>query len=237
MTRSMQFRLVLGAIAGLLLAPAALRAQAISPVISEYHGKGQGYFQITNDTIFPLDVVLEPFSFVANEKGQPVYGPLEPNLHVRLSATSFRLSPKQVYTVYYDASADVLPAWFSIYATVTRANNHSDVRVAFQLPHTVYLLPPTTVNRDSVQVNRIVRLADGKVGVEIENLGKDYARVQEVDLFTNSGKKVFPGFPFFPHQRRILVLSPDRGAEPQKVVIKFPKFKVEEPVDGSGAAR
>jgi hypothetical protein len=237
MTRSLQFRLVLGAMAGLLFAPAVLRAQAISPIISEYQGKAQGQFQITNDTLFPLDVVLEPFSFMANEKGQPVYGPLEPNLHVRLSATSFRLSPKQVYTVYYDASADVLPAWFSIYATVTRANNHSDVRVAFQLPHTVYLLPSTTINRESVQVTRIGRLANGEVGVEIENRGKDYARVQEVDLITSSGKKVFPGFPFFPHQRRIIVLPPDRGAEPQKVVIKFPKFKVEEPVEGSGASR
>lgn len=237
MTRSSQFRLVLGAIAGLLFAPAAVRAQAISPIISEYHGKAQGQFQITNDTIFPLDVILEPFSFVADEKGQPIYGPLEPSIHVRLSATSFRLAPKQIYTVYYDASADVLPAWFSIYATVTRANNHSDVRVAFQLPHTVYLLPATTVNRESVQVKRIVRLASGAVGIEIENRGKDYARVQEVDLVTDSGKKVFPGFPFFPHQRRIIVLPPDQGAEPQKVVIKFPKFKVEEPVEGSGASK
>ncbi len=80
-------------------------------------------------------------------------------------------------------------------------------------------------------------LASGVVGIEIENHSKDYVRVQEVDLVTDSGKKVFPGFPFFPHQRRILLLEPDRGTEPQKVVIKFPKFKVEQPIDGSGASK
>jgi hypothetical protein len=237
MTRTLQFRLVLGALIGLLLPQPMLRAQAISPVIAEYQGKAQGQFQITNSSLFPLDVVLEPFGFVVNEKGQPIYGPLEPNLHVRLSATSFRLAPKQIYTVYYDASADVLPAWFTIYATVTRANNHSDVRVAFQLPHTVYLLPAATINRESVRFGRVARAANGAVGIELENHSKDYVRVQEVDLVTSSGKKVFPGFPFFPHQKRILLLEPDHGAEPQKVVIKFPKFKVEEPIDGSGASR
>ncbi len=235
MIRSVHFRIALGAFIGLLLPQPMLRAQVISPIIAEYQGKARAQFQLTNDTLFPLDVSLEPFSFVVNEQGQPTYGPLEPTLHVRLSATSFRLAPKQIYTVYYDASADVLPAWFTIYATVTRANNHSDVRIAYQLPHTVYLLPPTTIERESVSFRRATTLTDGAVKIEIENHSKDYARVQEVDLVTSSGKKIFPGFPFFPHQERNLVLEPDPGGQPLKVVLKFPKFKVEEPIDGSGA--
>lgn len=237
MIRSVHFRIVLGAFIGLLLPQPMLRAQAISPVIAEYQGKARGQFQLTNDTLFPLDVSLEPFSFVVNEQGKPTYGPLEPMLHVRLSSTSFRLAPQQIYTVYYDASADVLPAWFTIYATVMRANNHSDVRVAFQLPHTVYLLPPTTIDRNAVSFRRATTLPSGAVNIEIENQGKDYARIQEVDLVTTSGKKTFPGFPFFPHQRRNLVLEPDPGGEPVKVVLKFPKFKVEEPIGGSGAGQ
>jgi P pilus assembly chaperone PapD len=236
MSRSLPIRIVLGALVVLLFSQAMARAQAISPVIAEYQGKGRGEFQVSNSTLYPMDVVLEPFSFVVDSKGHPTYGPLEPTIHVRLSSPSFRLGPKQVYTVFYDATADVLPAWFTIYATVTRANNHSDVRVAFQLPHTVYILPKTTVKRDSVIFRRAVSPATGPVQVEVENRSGDYARVQEVDLITNSGKKVLPGFPFFPHQRRILLLEPDKGAQVERVVIKFPRFKVEQRIQDAGAS-
>jgi hypothetical protein len=236
MTRSLHFRIVLGALISLVFSQAMARAQAISPVIAEYQGKGRGQFQVTNGTLFPMDVVLEPYSFVADSKGHPKYGPLEPNIHVRLSNPSFRVGPQQSYTVYYDATADALPAWFTIYATITRANDHSDVRVAFQLPHTVYLLPKTTVKRDSVVFRRAVSPAGGPVQVELDNRSGDYARVQEVDLITSSGKQVLPGFPFFPHQQRILLLDPAKGAQARRVVIKFPHFKIEEPIQDTGAS-
>jgi hypothetical protein len=236
MIRSFNSRIVLGTLIALLSLHAVARAQAISPFIAQYQGKAQGQFQITNTTLFPMDVVLEPFSFVVNSKGQPKYGPLEPGIRVRLSSTSFRLGPKQVYTVYYEASADVLPAWFTIYATVTRANNHADIRVAFQLPHTVYLLPKTTVEKESVVFRQAAYAAGGTVRVELENRSADYARVQEVDLVTDSGKKAFPGFPFFPHQRRILELAADKGARPERVVIRFPKFKVEQSIHDTGTS-
>jgi hypothetical protein len=234
MLRKLHSRMILGAVIGLLLAQTTVRAQAISPVVSEYQAKGRGQFQLTNDTLFPLDVVLEPFSFVVDRMGKPTYHPLEPGIHVRLSATSFRLGAKQRYTVYYEATADVLPAWFTIYATVMRANVHSDIRVAFQLPHTVYLLPKTTIKRDSVAFRRAESTRRG-VLVEVENRTDDFARVQEVELFTNSGKKVFPGFPFFPRQRRILELDPGPGKRPERVLIRFAHFKVEQPVVDTGA--
>jgi hypothetical protein len=236
MIRSLHFRIVLGAAIALLSMQTMARAQVVSPVIVEYQGKARGQFQVTNNTLFPQDVVLEPFSFTVDSTGHPTYGPLDPTLQVRLSITSFRLGPRQVYTVYYDASSDVLPAWFTIYATVTRANNPSNVRVAFQLPHTVYLLPKTTVERDSVKFGRTWLTADGRLQVELDNRSDDYARVQEVDLMTSAGKKFFPGFPFFPHQRRILLLDTDKGARPERVIIKFPKFKVEKTIQGEGVS-
>jgi hypothetical protein len=235
MLHSLHSRMILGAVIGLLLPQTMMRAQAISPVIGEYQGKGRGQFQLTNDTLFPLDVVLEPFSFVVDQMGKPTYLPLEPGIHVRLSATSFRLGAKQRYTVYYEASAEVLPAWFTIYATVMRANVHSDVRVAFQLPHTVYLLPKTTIERQSLEFRRAKSTSRG-VLVEVENRSDDYVRVLEVDLFTDSGKKVFPGFPFFPHQRRILKLDSGPGKRPERVVIRFPRFKVEHSVLDTGTS-
>jgi hypothetical protein len=234
MLRPIHSRLALGMFIALLVPQAMLRAQAISPVIAEYHGKARGQFQITNNTLYPMDVVLEPFSFVANSKGQPIYGPLEPQIHVQLSDTSFRLAPRQIYTVYYNATADVLPAWFTIYATVTRANNPSAVRVAFQLPHTVYLLPKRRLERDEVKFLRAESPAHGPVRVVVENSSGEYARVQEVDLVSKSGKKVFPGFPFFPHQRRIILLEPDRGTQPERVLIKFRHFKIEQAIQDGG---
>lgn len=236
MIRVFRLRLVLGALIGLFLSQGLVRAQAISPVVTEDRGKARGQFQLTNNTLFPMDVVLEPFSFMVNSHGQPTYRPLEPGIRVRLSTTSFRLGPRQVYTVYYDAEADALPAWFTIYATVTRANNHSDVRVAFQLPHTVYLLPKTTVGRDSITFHLAMSTASGPARIEVENLSNDYARVKEVDLVTSSGKKTFPGFPFFPHQRRILLLNLEPGSRPERVILKFPHFKVEQAVLSAGAS-
>lgn len=234
MLRPAYSRLVLGMFIALLVPQAMLRAQAISPVIAEYHGKARGQFQVINNTLYPMDVVLEPFSFVVNSKGRPIYGPLEPQIQVRLSDTSFRLAPRQTYRVYYDATAEVLPAWFTIYATVTRANNHAAVRVAFQLPHTVYLLPKTRLERSEVKFLRAVSPAHGPVRVVVENASGEYARVQEVDLISKSGKKAFPGFPFFPHQRRIILLKPDRGTQPERVMIKFRHFKIEQAIRGGG---
>lgn len=73
-------------------------AQTISPVIVEYREKAQGKFQLTNDSDFPLFVVLEPQSFSVDKGGNPTFRPLDPGIHVSLSTMSFRLAPKQVYT-------------------------------------------------------------------------------------------------------------------------------------------
>jgi hypothetical protein len=231
-----RIQLFLGALAGLLLRGPAIRAQAISPVIVEYKEKARGQFQVSNDTLYPLDVLLEPFSFTVDANGQPTYGPLEPGIHVRLSSTGFRLGPKQIYTVYYEATADVVPAWFTIYATLARANTHANFRVAFQLPHTVYLLPGKLLQPEALQFHQAETYNQGTTHVEVENRSEDFARVQEVDLVCSSGKKIYPGFPFFPHQRRVLQLEADQCSSPQRVVLKFVRFKVEQAIRDGGAS-
>src|SRR6185437_16209743 len=95
------------------------RAQTISPVIVEYQQKANGRFQVTNDSDVPLAVVLEPESFRVDSKGNPTFYPLDPAIHLDLSSSSFRLAPHQTYMVFYKATADRLPAWFTIYATVS----------------------------------------------------------------------------------------------------------------------
>ena len=105
---------ILKILVGLALLASAAHAQTISPVIVEYREKAQGKFQLFNDSDFPLNVVLEPQSFSVNSEGAPTFRALDPSIHVRLSTMSFRLAPRQTYTVFYQASADSLPGSWSM---------------------------------------------------------------------------------------------------------------------------
>ena len=217
---------------GFLLLPgfhaSRVLGQGISPVIVEYQGKAKGSFEVRNDSIYPLSVVLEPMSFTVDGEGNPHYRALDSGIHLRCSATSFRVPPKQIHTVYYEANTEQLPAWFTIYATIgTGRVTQAGVQVAIQLPHTVYLLPKQKFERNSVVFLRSeVMPGQKKVAVELQNGSQLFARVQEVELNSTSGKKTYAGFPFFPGQLRKLELDWDRVASPNRVVLKFEKFKV-----------
>jgi len=206
----------------------AVFAQGISPVIVEYQGKAKGSFEVRNDTIYPLSVVLEPMSFTVDAEGNPRYRPLDSTIHVRCSTTSFRVPPKQIHTVYYEANAEQLPAWFTIYATVGKGTaTQSGLQIAIQLPHTVYLLPKQKFERSAVVFLRSETISgQKKVAVELKNSSQLFARVQEVELYFASGKKTYVGFPFFPGQLRKLELDWDKEANPSQIVLKFEKFRV-----------
>jgi len=221
-------RMVLGAAAWVLLLVVSSRAQSISPVIVEYREKARGSFTLSNDTVYPLDVVLEAFSFSVDERGQPLYRPLDHGIQVRFSETSFRLGPRQNHVVFYEATAEVLPAWFTIYATVAKTGSHTPFRVAYQLPHTVYLLSKRNLERTALVVRRAEADRNGDdIELEVENCGEEFGRVLEVEEVSGSQKKILPGFPFFPHQKRLLVLDRSAGQPPWRVILKFANFKVE----------
>jgi hypothetical protein len=219
------------ALLGLLLSglATAARAQTISPVIVEYREKARGKFQLVNDSIQPLSVVLEPRSFTVDEQGKPTFRALDPQIRLRLSTMSFRLAPRQTYTVFYQATAGRLPAWFTIYATITGPAMPAGIKVALELPHTVYLLTKKPLTRASVQVLR-AEIQAGRVEAELENRGQEFSRVQEVEITSASGKKTYPGFPFFPGQRRSLQLDWHQPGQPQRLVLKFAQFKLEHPI-------
>jgi hypothetical protein len=238
MVNRTHLRILLGALLVTLLWSPTSRAQSISPVILEYREKAKGQFQVTNDTEYPLDVVLEPFSFNVGAEGKPAYRPLDPGIQVKLSTTSFRLGPKQAYTVFYDARAEQLPAWFTIYATVMKTGGRTDFRVAYQLPHTVYLLPKKNLERESLFFQRAeVAKAGGRIEVEFENQSENFGRVEQVEVQFGSEKKTYAGFPLFPHQRRILLLESDSQGKPQRVTLRFARFKVEQPIRVPGASQ
>lgn len=220
--------------AGLLLFLAlgsASRAQTISPVIVEYKEKAQGKFEVHNDSVLPLNVVLEPRSFSVDEKGDPSFRALDAHIQVKLSAMSFRLPPRQTYTVFYEVTSSQKPSWLTIYAVVTGAITPEGIKLAIELPHTVYLLPKKSLDAASVHFVRASASADRRsIEAELENSGAEFARVLEVEVAGASGKKSYPGFPLFPGQKRILQLEWDRKEKPGHLILKFANFRVEEPV-------
>ena len=205
-------------------------AQTISPVIVEYPEKADGRFQIYNDADIPLTVVLEPHSFSVNEAGNATFRKLDPGIHVQLSSTSFRLAPKQTFFVFYKASAETLPSWFCIYATITGATTTTGIKLALELPHTVYLLSRKPLNRDEVSwVHTEVSGAGDKqkIVAEVENHGAGFTRVEEIQVTSSSGKQEFGGFPLFPGQRRAFELEWNQAGTPAHIVLKCSHFKLE----------
>src|ERR1700722_14397563 len=102
---------------GALISITAGQAQTVRPVISELGNPAKGRVEYVNDGLTPLNVVLEAKSFTVSENGELSYRPLDPGIHLKLSATSFRIQPQQTYYVFYEASAPPSPAWFVIYAS------------------------------------------------------------------------------------------------------------------------
>ncbi len=215
---------------GLFFFARVVPAQTISPVIVEYTDKADGRFQLYNDGDLPLTVVVEPHSFTVDSTGMATYRKLDPEIHVQLSTTSFRLAPKQTYYVFYKATTETYPNWFTIYATVTGTTTPTGLKLALELPHTVYLLGHKSLEEAKVSWNKAELTVQGgkrRISAEVENHGADYGRVQEVEVLSSSGKQTFPGFPLFPGQRRDIEFDWDQPGTPKEIVLKFPRFKME----------
>ncbi len=210
-------------------------AQTVRPVINELGNPAKGRVEYVNDSLTPLNVVLEARSFTVSEDGEVTYRPLDPNIHLKLSATSFRIQPQQTYYVFYEASAPPSPAWFVIYASFSGFpfRTAQGMNVRLQLPHTVYLLPKQKVEKTDVRFVRAeLDPSANKVLLEVENTGDNFGRVLQTQLANGKKKQDAPGFPIFPHSKRILEVPLDAQAQkdslPAEVSIQFENFKIEE---------
>jgi hypothetical protein len=210
-------------------------AQTVRPVISELGNPGKGRVEYVNDGLTPLNVVLEAKSFTVSENGEINYRPLDPDIHLKFSATSFRIQPKQTYYVFYEASAPAKPSWFVIYASFSgfAFRTAQGMNVRLQLPHTVYLLPKQRIEKADVRVLRAeLDSAGSKVLLEVENTGGNFGRVMQTQLTSGKKKQEAPGFPIFPHSKRFLEVpldaKTDREVAPTEVSFQFDNFKIEE---------
>lgn len=226
--------LLTSGIVALALSSGAI-AQTVRPVISELGNPAKGRVEYVNDGLTPLNVVLEARSFTVSENGQISYRPLDPSIHLKLSATSFRIQPQQTYYVFYEASAPPSPTWFVIYASFSGFpfRTAQGMNVRLELPHTVYLLPKQKIEKADIRVVRAELDASGnKVLLEVENTGDNFGRVLQTQLENGRKKEEAPGFPIFPHSKRILEVPLDpksqRDAAPTEVSFQFDNFKIEE---------
>jgi hypothetical protein len=227
-------RLLIGGVFALALSAGAI-AQTVRPVISELGNPAKGRVEYVNDSLTPLNVVLEAKSFTVSEKGEISYRQLDPNIHLKLSATSFRIQPKQTYYVFYEAGASPSPTWFVIYASFSGFpfRTAQGMNMRLQLPHTVYLLPRQRAEKADVRVVRAeLDEADNKVLLEVENTGDNFGRVLQTQLASGRKKQEAPGFPIFPHSKRILEVPLDaktgKDTAPTEVSLQFENFKIEE---------
>ena len=222
------WRLVAALAAALLILAPDLHGQAIAPMTAEYQERARGKFDLLNTTLYPMNVVLEPMSFSVDSEGVPRYTALDPAVNLRLSTTSVRIRAKETYTVFYQAEAAGLPAWFTVYATITGPRPSGGLQIAYRLPHTVYLLPKRGLAPDSVAfLATSVRDSARKIVAVVENLSQLVARVREVEVRSVGTRKKYPGFPLFPRQRRTVRLDWDQPGTPDLIVLRFEKFNVE----------
>jgi hypothetical protein len=232
-----RFSLILLSLLVPVLAGMRAQAQSISPIIVEYQGKGAGKILLTNDTLTPLVVVLEPESFSIAPDGKAIYRPLDPGIHVELSTTSVRLMPQQQYYVFYKTRADSLPAWYTIYATFSPARSGPGLTVRVMLPHTVYLLQKQPLTKDDVHTGPAVWDPQKKLVVcDVENISKSYGRMRDGKVQAGHESAPIDGFPLLPGDPRHLEIPWTGKNTPETLTLHFDHFELKLPVSASSPA-
>src|SRR5262249_46628361 len=152
--------------------------------------RARSSFQLANASIFPLTVVLEVHGFDVTEDGTVVAAPLDTSrVRIKLSATSFRLAPRSTYTVFYEARADSLPAWFTVTAAMSGARTDNGLNVRLILPHVVYLNQKQALRKEEVVVRKLeVSAATKSARVLLENLSGHLGRALELTIATDKGQ-------------------------------------------------
>jgi hypothetical protein len=220
----------------LLLSGYCAIAQTVSPVIVEYKGKASGRISLVNNTLTPMAVVLEPKSFSITPDGNGVYRELDADIHVKLSSMSFRIDPGQTYYVFYSATADKLPAWFTVYAIFSKVQHTPGLDVRFLLPHTVYIYPkkPLSKEKEVKFTDAVYSSTSNRVVFDLENSGPDLTRVRDVRITSGNKSTTAAGFPLLPGEKRHVEVSWSEAEPPQTVLLEFEHSTLKQPIGAGG---
>ncbi len=213
-------------------AAASAVAQTIRPIISEYTGNAKGRVELVNDSTMPLTVIVSPKGFEVSETGELSYGPMPDDIHLKLSAMSFRIQPKQSYFVFYEAKSERLPSWFVLYFEFSGfpMKEHSGLNIQLELPHTVYLLPKNSAKKDDITAEAVYDSTNKKIKVTTFNKGTTVARVLMMNAEQRGHKEQGFGFPTYPQKRRIAEMPWNGSTPPEKVTLEFENFKIDAPI-------
>jgi hypothetical protein len=204
-------------------------AQTVRPVIVEYKGAAKGKLELVNNGFQPANVVIEPRSFTITEDGDGVYGPLAKDIHLKLSAMTLRIPPKQSRYVFYEAKADTLPAWFVIYSVFAGPVQQTGLNIQLDLPHTVYLLQQEPLERPDVRVESLDYQPDKhRVVIVIANQSEKLGRALEWQVASRGTKAGGPGFPLLPQSRRQLEVAWNAVDAPDTFSVHFEHFSLKE---------
>ncbi len=231
MRRSLRKSLMSFSVLFLLLSAIGALAQTVSPIIVEYKEKGDGKIELTNNTLSPMVVFMQPQSFSIAPDGKAIYRPLDQGIHVDLSTTSVRLEPKQTYMVFYKTHADTLPVWYTIYATFSPVKRGEGLNVRFMLPHTVYLYQKVDLQKDDIHITAATWDPQRKLVVcEVVNSGKNYGRVREVNVRAGKDSEPSNGFPLLPGNPRRLEIPWTGKGSPESISLHFDRFDLKAPL-------
>ena len=214
-----------------LLAAAPLAAQTIRPLLSEFKNKARGKVELVNDASWPLTILLEAKSFTVSEAGDMIDAPLDTGIHIKLSAMTVRIPPGQSRFVFYEATADLTPAWFVLYAVFTGfpARDFKGLNVQVELPHVVYILPNERLKQADVVVSRVEFQPDlHKVFLTVENTGINFGRILATELHGVRTKVTSKGFALLPGARRRLELPWNPVEGPERIMLKSRDFTFEQ---------
>ncbi|HEU4724235.1 MAG TPA: hypothetical protein VFU59_02955 [Candidatus Eisenbacteria bacterium] len=214
----------------LLFTAAPAVAQTVRPVIVEYQGKRvHGRFELVNDQLMPVNVILEARSFDVTEEGDPVYRPLDGGVKLKLSEMSFRLPAQQARTIFFEARAESVPTWFTIYATFSGMPRRQGIDVEVELPHTVYMLPKQPLGATDVKVESAVWDSVAKnVALRLRNVGPRLGRVEAAEARGKKEKREVGSFPLLPGASRRVLIPWDAPVAPATYRLKFQRFVLED---------
>ncbi len=202
-------------------------AQTVQPLMAEYTEGGEGSFEVSNTGLAASVVVLEPKSFSIRPDGLAEFRPLDNFIHLQLSATSFRLEPRESARVFYKVTADAAPAWFSVYASFSPAKAAKGLSVRVMLPHTVYLYQKRPLSKEALEVRQTWFDPDArKVECRIANKSGMAGRALSVEVTGGRSSAAAGGFPLLPHSERVLSVDWSAPEPPRAIEIDFDRFSL-----------
>jgi hypothetical protein len=123
----------------LLMSAATASAQSISPVVGEGNkGHTRGEFTVTNTTLVPMLVTIEPRKLLKGADGKIAFEEIGLTANVQLSQMSAKLGPKQSHTFQYDVACPQDCA-VAFYAGFTPPKPQAGFTIVTHLPFSLYV--------------------------------------------------------------------------------------------------